>query len=217
MALAELQAHLQTFYEVDLAYRIEDFLTTDNELARSLGDGHPHQPREQLLVHQTGDDLSVSLYLDAELLAGLRLHNVNALTDPDAANLADLSIALEGVSHFVYLIWNASYGRHVSLLELELQAEVDKFVTLLALLEDQGETAFARLHAWLFEEIDFAPTLDCEQRLRYVTANQFAAKYCWLVGRRYRGRGDRQVWHNELRRFYRLQHDAKLRHISTLN
>ncbi len=36
--------------------------------------------------------------------------------------------ALEGVSHFVYLAWNAGHDKPVSLLELEMQAEVDKYV-----------------------------------------------------------------------------------------
>ena len=44
-------------------------------------------------------------------------------------------LALEGVSHFLYLIWNASFDRSVTLLEMELQAEIDKFVMLGIFLE----------------------------------------------------------------------------------
>lgn len=215
MPLAELQTRLQNFYEVDLNYHVEDFLTTDADLARLFSDDHPHQPRERLLVHQAGDDLSLSLYLDADLLAGVRLEN--ALADPQADNLADLSIVLEGVSHFVYLAWNAAHERHVSLLELELQAEVDKFVTLLLLQAEQADsTTFAKLHQWLFENVSYADTLDSEQLQRYQTANRFAARYCWSLGKQYQQMKGGQDWYNELRRFYRLQHDAKLRRISTL-
>ena len=42
---------------------------------------------------------------------------------------ADYCTALEGVSHFHYLVWSLARGRNVSLLELELQAEVDKYAT----------------------------------------------------------------------------------------
>ena len=42
-------------------------------------------------------------------------------------NLQDCCTALEGVSHFHYFVWSADRRRHVSLLELELQAEVDKY------------------------------------------------------------------------------------------
>ena len=47
----------------------------------------------------------------------------------DGENLADFWSALEGVSHFTYYAWNAARDKSVSLFELELQAEVDKFVT----------------------------------------------------------------------------------------
>ncbi|MDZ7736618.1 MAG: hypothetical protein U5P41_11330 [Gammaproteobacteria bacterium] len=214
MPVAELQLRLQSCYEIDLPYRVEDFLTTDEALARLLNGDHPHQPHERLLLQQAGDDLSMSLYLDAGLLD--RLSDVEALHTAGRDQMADLSLVLEGVSHFVYMAWNASHERPVSLLELELQAEVDKFVTLLLLQGEQGVKTFAELHQWLFEDVSFADTLDEEQLQRYMTANHFAARYCWQLGRRYQQLKGGQDWYNELRRFYRLQHDAKLRRISTL-
>lgn len=215
MPIAELQSRLQSYYELDLAYRVEDFLTTDRELAQALGGDHQHQPRERLLLQESGDELSMSLYLDAELLDGFRGND--SLAGTGRHQFADLSLVLEGVSHFVYMAWCAGHEREVSLLELELQAEVDKFVLLLLLQAERGQHEFAGLHRWLFEDARFAETLDDEQRQRYVTANRFAARYCWMLGQNFRRYQDRQHWYKELRRFYRLQHDAKLRRISTLN
>lgn len=214
MPVSELQSRLQSCYELELSYRVEDFLTTDTALAQLLNGNHPHQPRERLLLQQAGDDLSMSLYLDAELLEGLS--DIDALANTGKDRLSDLSLVLEGVSHFVYMAWNAAHERPVSLLELELQAEVDKFVTLLLLQAEQGEFDFSELHQWLFEDVSYAETLDDEQLQRYRTANRFAARYCWSLGKQYQCRKGRQDWYNELRRFYRLQHDAKLRRISTL-
>ncbi len=215
MPVAELQLRLQNYYELDLPYRVEDFLTTDKAFAQALDGEHPHQPRERLLMQQSGDDLSISLYLDADLLAGFNAAHPLAVTG--SHQFAELSLVLEGVSHFIYMVWNARHERRISLLELELQAEVDKFVTLVQLLEEQGSTNFAELHQWLFEDVSYADTLDEEQRSRYQTANRFAARYCWSLGRQYQQLKDRQDWYNELRRFYRLQHGAKLRRIDALN
>lgn len=214
MPVAEFQARLQSCYELELPYQVEDFLTTDMALAQLLNGDHPHQPRERLLLQQNGDDLAMSLYLDPDLFQGLQ--DIEALTDAGQDRLGELSLVLEGVSHFVYMAWNAAYERPVSLLELELQAEVDKFITLLLLQAEQGEAAFAELHHWLFEDVTYADTLDPEQLQRYQTANRFAARYCWSLGKQYQQTKARQDWYNELRRFYRLQHDAKLRRISTL-
>lgn len=214
MPVAELQYRLQSYYELDLPYRVEDFLTTDRDLAQALGGDHQHRPRERLLLQESGNELSMSLYLDAELLDGFR--NSGSLAGTGRHQFADLSLVLEGVSHFVYMAWCAGHEREVSLLELELQAEVDKFVTLLLLQAETDQYEVAGLHRWLFEDVHFAETLDDEQRQRYVTANHFAARYCWMLGQNFRRHQDRQHWYKELRRFYRLQHDAKLRRITAL-
>ena len=52
-------------------------------------------------------------------------------------NVADYWTALEGVSHFLYLAWNAGHDKPVSLLELEMQAEVDKYVASYWLMRRQ--------------------------------------------------------------------------------
>ena len=60
----------------------------------------------------------------------------------DESNLADYCTALEGVSHFHYVTWSAGCARNVSLLELELQAEVDKYASALSLLLAQRAGRF---------------------------------------------------------------------------
>ncbi len=77
------------------------------------------------MVKQETDALALALFVDAAVVANLERHDPGvALHD---GNFADFCLAVEGVSHFVYVALRAAGDRPVSPLELELQAEVDKF------------------------------------------------------------------------------------------
>ena len=80
-------------------------------------------PTEKLLLSEEADELHLALYLDAGLLE--RLAERDPLEELGPGNLEDFCKVLEGLSHFNYLTWNAT-DRRVTMLELELQAEVDK-------------------------------------------------------------------------------------------
>jgi hypothetical protein len=91
----------------------------------------------------------------------------------DDRNLPAFLYALEGVSHFVYAAVCAQGARAVSALELELQAEVDKYVTCLL----AGDAAPGRSAAWrarLYEQHSYEPDLDADERDRYRVANDNA-------------------------------------------
>ena len=131
--LASIQKNLESIYEVSVPHSVDDFLITDKHLAEILAnktiDGCA---LEQLLISPQDDCLDISLYLDNELINRLSKSYPSEHSNRD--ELHDFWIALEGVSHFLYLAWNANYDRPVSQLELELQAEVDKFVSATAVL-----------------------------------------------------------------------------------
>ena len=100
----------------------------------------------------------MSLFLDRALLE--RLSNANPMRDLNSGNLADYWTALEGVSHFQYLAWNAALDRGVAIHELEMQAEVDKYATTLFLLGEQRDGRFPLLlHHCLFERARVDRTL----------------------------------------------------------
>ena len=68
-----------------------------------------------------------------------------------AATWATFCTVTEEVSHFLFLLFRAGCGRAVSQLELELQAEVDKYLSAVILLSLQNEGAVsARLRELLF-------------------------------------------------------------------
>jgi len=132
MRLNALQKLLDRIYRLDVDFDVEDFLITDPALARRLDtSANPRESKEKLLVSQEDDYLDLALFLDACVLA--RLCDDDPLASLHSGNFADFLLAVEGVSHFLYLIWNAGIERGVTLMELEMQAEVDKFVTAASL------------------------------------------------------------------------------------
>lgn len=211
MLLAEIQCGLAALYEAPIAHDVNDFLVTDARVAQALERAaHPRGNSERLLVRQSADSLDVSLFIDAAILAAL--DDSNPYQRLDTANLNDFLIALEGVSHFHYLIWNAVHQRPVTQLEMELQAEVDKFVTAMMMLDEQGTRADAdHMHDTLFTWVQFDDEADADDSRRYREANHYAAKYCRGLTRRFPAQHRQPAFMNELRRFYRLPQNDKIR------
>jgi hypothetical protein len=215
MVLRGLQSLLGRLYDVDLPYDVYDFLVTDrNSVAGGERLNERREPDEELLLAETADGAGVALYLDPAILSRLEAADPHrALTE---GNLADYCTALEGVSHFVYSIWGLQRDLPVSLLELEMQAEVDKYAITVFLLAEQlgGESYPQHVHPRLFDRVSFDSRLEPDQYERYRTAHALAAQYCRRLERRFVNRGVARVeaMVRELRRFYRLRHAAKLRH-----
>jgi len=208
VVLRRLQTLLGRLYDVELSHDVYDFLITDRR-AIGASTNERRTLEEELLLAETTDGASagVALYLDPELLSRLEAADPHrALTE---GNLADYCTALEGVSHFVYSTWG-------SLLELETQAEVDKYAVTIFLLAGQqgGQSYPAQVHARLFDRVSFDARLEPDQYERYRTAHALAARYCRRLERRFvnRGRPKIEAMVRELRSFYRLRHSAKLRH-----
>lgn len=211
MPLNNLQRQLERIYEVEIGHRVEDYLLTDAVAARHL-ESSPgaRDADEKLLVSEETDALALALYLDADLVGRLRADDPTARVHP--GNLFDLATAIEGVSHFLLLAWSALHGRRVSLLELEMQAEIDKYV-LAAFLwgtQRQGRVP-AELHQWLFGAPRFDPALDPDELERYRRAHLWAAGFCARLERAYLRGGPAGGLVRELRRFYRLSREEKIR------
>ena len=151
--------------------------------------------REALLLRESEGGLEMALV-------------VPATTPPaTAANDHDGWLQLaEGVSHFVYVANRARQELPSTQLELELQAEVDKFVLLVLeqLPYDRGE-AF-EVHSRLFERVTYLHEVGTELGDRYRTANDLAARFV----RRLMTHGP-ETTHATLRRFYRAGQADKIR------
>lgn len=215
MVLRQLQSLLAGIYDVPLAHDVAQFLLTDRSQLPAQFRSSPTD--EQLLVADDEAGLALGLFLEPAVLA--RLDAANPLDALNGANLADYWTALEGVSHFVYLAWNAGHDRPVSLLELELQAEVDKYVSSVQLLRAQDPRRFpVELHRVLFERSRVSPELAGERTGLYRRANQYAARFCRHLGELLEPASVRAqaLAATELRRFYRLTSAMKIRHIECL-
>lgn len=213
MLLRRLQAKIAGLYDAPAEHDVHDFLITDAAHAAALQGAAQPPTDEQLLIAESDDGVEVSLYLDAAVLQ--RLARRCPLQELSDENLADYCTALEGVSHFHYFVWCAVRQRSVSLLELELQAEVDKYASALQLILAQRDGRFpAELFHRLFDGADFLPHLSEDERARYEEAHHFAARFCRRLEERFlrRRRARPEALLAELRAFYRLGRHAKLRH-----
>jgi hypothetical protein len=179
-ALRRIQRRIEHYYGLEK--------TPDVALFASAGqDGE----REVLFVRDDGQNVEVALRVPGDV--------------PRAgANDVWLQL-LEGVSHFVYLAERVRTGLPATQLELELQAEVDKFVLLaLDVGDEQREDAYS-LHQRIFGQATFLDPPGTEAGERYRLANQLAAR---LAGRLV-ARDELEV-RALLRRFYRAGQAEKI-------
>jgi hypothetical protein len=163
-----VQDHLEAIYAVQCPQRVRGFLV-DMEQAQALG--ADTGAAEALLVHEAEGALELGLYLAPDV--------IHTLAAAPAGALGPFCQLAEGVSHFLYLSRSAELARSVSLLELEAQAEVDKFALLLLRAWSEGRGRFADfLHIHLFDEPELRPGLSVAEQRRYGEANRLARAFC---------------------------------------
>jgi hypothetical protein len=185
IALASrVQSGLERLYRLDRAADVDDFVTPGER-----------GEREALFVREAEDGV---------LEMRLRLPPLEGGLDP-------VCQIIEGVSHFVYLADRAARQREATQLELELQAEVDKYVVLAASLEGFDEVASRKLRSRLYDDVTFAHDADTELGERYRIANDYARRFTARLERDYVTRARYRELHAELRRFFHFGQGEKLR------
>ncbi len=216
--LSRLQLGIESLYRVRTELDVESFLITEEDRRDT---GVARSPREQLLLSQGHDDeLRIGLFLDGDAVSNLEQNDPTRGLHEN--NFADFCLAVEGVSHFVYVALCAAGDRTVSALELELQAEVDKFACCLLVagvyaVDELGggpSTQARELTKRLYEDITFASDLDHDEHDRYRVANLEAHRYAKTLAHRFVARDRVADMLPELRRFYRLGLGDKLGHIA---
>jgi len=208
-SLHRVQCALSALYDLEPKANVDDFVC-DEVTAHALGGADALVRREVLFVVEDHEEHFVGLYLDPEARIAIETE------DAWRAQFASMCLAAEGVSHFVYLQFRADHHQHVQELELELQAEVDKYVLALladervtrdpsALLEGNGvgllRARSRALRYQLFAETRFIDDAESERGDRYRTASKLAGAYAEQLERLCFERG---ALLTELRRFYRL-------------
>jgi hypothetical protein len=219
--VAQIQRMLAEIYDLDLQHDARDFLVTRRSRLPVAARVGPDGQDEELLVAQFPGELAMTLFVDARVLRRLQQHD--PLRHLNAGNVADWWTVLEGVSHFAYMIHNASHDRAVDRLELELQAEVDKYVaTAWLLLRQSPRRLPLELHPLLFKRTRIDPGRAGTLYGLYAAASHHAARFCRRVesglarAREAAARPLAATQMSELRRFYRLGSLRKLEHIASL-
>ncbi len=208
--LGHLQATVERLHGVDIALDVGSYVV-DPETWKTLPGARAGLP-EQLLVCEDDEDLWLALYIAPEVVERLEQDDPRARLH--AGNLESFCVALEGVSHFVLVAARAEAGRPVSPLELEIQAEVDKFVAAWRLLVAQGTpqgTAAQALLRQLFAAYELRDEVPQDEADRYVVASRVAQRFCAeLVEAHGHDRDGGRVEH-AVRRFVRQELAEKLR------
>lgn len=216
--LTRIQQLLSELYDLDEAPDVERFVCGAELLRATVGDEGAEARGEVLLVMEDEEGIHVALYLDPAILAALPDAHPGWAHRLDAGGRHDdfqaLCLATEGVSHFLYLTFRADNDDQVSQLELELQAEVDKYAA--GLLAGNGVGAIrARSRALrekLFQRVRFLDAPDSVEGERYRIAHRAAARYAAVLEARYVETGRVRELFTELRRFYRMGAREKLEH-----
>jgi hypothetical protein len=199
-----VQRGLEALYRVATDVAVDDYM-----IDASTRDGlvHERRPREQLLCVEQGGEMSLALFVDPHALANLAQHDPSRQLGDH--NLGDFLLVVEGVSHFIYAVCCARAERPVSQLELELQAEVDKYVTCL-LVTGPEQRQSAEWRARLFTEPRYDEDLDADERDRYRAANDNAHRYATYLETEFVATRRIPEMLGQLRRFYRDGLAAKL-------
>ncbi len=180
-----VQGGLERVYRLERVADVSDFLR-----------GAQAGEREVLFVREAQDgDLEMTLRLPQ--------------FDDGDATLDALCQIIEGVSHFVYVVERARTLRGTTQLELELQAEVDKWVVLGASMCPFDAGRSAALRTQLYERVVFEH--DGELGERYRVANDTANRFVRRLEREYVGPARYGELRVELRRFFQVGQEEKLR------
>lgn len=206
--LGRVQRGLETLYRVDTGVAIDDFVIDAPTRDRLVVD---RRPREQLLLVEGEGEVSLALFVDPVAIANLERHDPGRQLGDH--NLGDFLLVIEGVSHFIYAITCAREQRPVTQLELELQAEIDKYIACL-LVGDPELDASAALRERLFADPMYEPDLNADERLRYRAANDHAHRYAAWLEAVYLAPQRIPDMLSELRRFYRDSLASKLARIA---
>jgi hypothetical protein len=151
---------------------------------RALYPNGGHEARSQagagakLLVRETGSGLRACIYYPNAMIRLLEDKPPQLGLDDD--NVDPFAVLVEELDHLLVTAERAHAGRAVSLLELELQANVSKDLVLSRFLARRGRRLAPERRAWLRHHLFHARRYvdgDPEIRNRYDDASRFALRF----------------------------------------
>jgi hypothetical protein len=207
-----LQAQLEATYDVRSGIKVSEFLI-DRRGVEQLGG--VVSAREEVFLVESADPgaVDLGLYLAPELFERLRGKDPRQRSGLGLVTeeLPAFSPMAEGVSHVLYLSRCADAGRPVSKLELEVQAEIDKFAVSALHLWGRGlKASVHELWERLFLNVRVLPGLTADEEDRYGAAGALGGRYARHLVDRYVKAGHLDGFLRDLRAMYRLLGGEKL-------
>jgi hypothetical protein len=184
---ARIQARLCRHYGIGDAPGVDAFIDPVDDA------------RETVLVRDADGELEVRLCLPRTVLDGMR-----------PLSFDELCQVIEGVSHFLYLAERARRELPTTRLELELQAEVDKYVLLAHSGAGFHPAHAAEVRARLFERVSYLHSADTEIGARYRLANDLAARFASRLEASFVRHRRFEPMRAALRRFYAAGQTEKI-------
>ena len=196
--LSLLQEWLEATYRVQ-APDVRDFVVDTAQLTELIGDA-VRPAGEWVLVRQEGEAVDLAVWVAPDALA--RLEDAQSPREALDACFSALCAAVEGVSHFLLLVDRAKRAEPVRLLEMEAQAEIDKYIC--GVLHQPSRAR--EWHARIFRDASLQPGLDAQERERYLEAGRLAAGICRQLQRH----PHPAALLDDLRRFWRMSGDGRM-------
>ncbi len=168
--LRRIQSHLEAIYRIE-APDVGRFQIDRSQLLDVMGE-EVRDAEEWVLVRQCEEGVDVAIFVDDAHLE--TLETIGCLSRASHEAFPAFCAATEGVSHFLMIFERVRRQEPVRMLELEAQAEVDKFVSACLHHPDRSEELWQRL----FREANLADGLGPEEVSRYLEAGRLAAGFC---------------------------------------
>jgi len=217
--IKELQRKIEKTYVLDTGItNIEKYIIGDKgyeefytkEKIRTVVNSHSGA---KVLIRDAGDTLKVSIYYPDELIKELEDNDPRLGIHDDNIDLC--ASFVEELDHFLFIAQNYKQNRPFSLLELELQANVTKYLILKYFIALQNKSIklskfdkeYIRYHLFYKRRYDIQ---DTTERNRYEDAVKFGmiyTKHIDLLSQEDRLR--------DLRQFSRMTCPSKIRHIQS--
>ena len=217
--IKELQRKIEKTYALNTGItNIEQYIIGDKgyeefyakEKIRTVVNSHSGA---KVLIRDAGETLKVSIYYPDELIRELESNDPRlSLHDGNVDLCASF---VEELDHFLFIAQNYKQNRPFSLLELELQANVTKYLVLKYFIALQNKSVklsnfdkeYIRYHLFYKRKYDIE---DTSERKRYEDAVKFGMMYTKHID--LLPQEDRL---RDLRQFSRMTCPSKIRHIQS--
>lgn len=155
-----LQRKIEEIYRLHTCPEAQKYVLSPKEFKKFIKSSQS----PQVIYVDEGEDATMGIYLGKNLFHQIR-------NKSKVFSFQDFCVMAEEVSHFIYLIWSKSNEKKINLLDLEIQAEIDKFVLASHFFRSE-DVIFKKM----FETFTLRKNLHKDEQDRYFTANRLGKK-----------------------------------------